>query len=59
MCFFLQTGAVSAVEYPLNGNQKLTIMRTIEKMIGDALQDPVDIAPFMQAMVLGRYTDLA
>jgi hypothetical protein len=33
-------------------------MRNIEKMIGEAIGDPAEIAPFMQTMVLGRYTDL-
>jgi hypothetical protein len=56
---FLQTSAVTTIEYPLSGSQKLTIMRNVEKMIGEALKDPAEIAPFMQAMVLGRYTDLA
>ncbi len=55
---FFQTGPVSGIEYPLTGSQKLTIMRNIEKMIGEALKDPADIAPFMQTMVLGRYTEL-
>ena len=50
---------MTSIEYPLSGSQKLTIMRNVEKMIGEALKDPAEIAPFMQAMVLGRYTDLA
>ena len=55
--FYFQTGPVSGIEYPLTGSQKLTIMRNIEKMIGEALKEPADIAPFMQTMVLGRYTE--
>ena len=57
--FIFQAAAVTSIEYPLSGSQKLTIMRNVEKMIGEALKDPAEIAPFMQAMVLGRYTDLA
>lgn len=57
--FWYKTGIVDKIEYPLPGSHKLTIMRNIEKMIGEALRDPTEIAPFMQTMVLGRYTDLA
>ncbi len=58
MIYFFQTGPATGIEYPLSGSQKLTIMRNIEKMIGEAIRDPAEIAPFMQTMVLGRYTDL-
>lgn len=45
-----------SITYPLNTSQKIAIMRNIEKMITDALGDIEEVAPFMQTMVLGRYT---
>ena len=57
--FLIQTGSTTGIVYPLSGSQKLTILRNVEKMIGEAVGDPAEVAEFMQTMVLGRYTDLA
>ncbi|CAC5402198.1 HIF1AN [Mytilus coruscus] len=44
------------VTYPLNAHQKVAMMRNIEKMIAQALNNPDEVPEFMQNMVLGRYT---
>lgn len=35
----------------------MAIMRNIEKMLVDVLQDPNDVSPLLRAIVLGRYTE--
>ncbi|XP_064614715.1 hypoxia-inducible factor 1-alpha inhibitor-like [Liolophura sinensis] len=53
--FWYKGGATTKVEYPLKPQQKVAVMRNIEKMITEALNDHQEVAPFMQTMVLGRY----
>lgn len=54
--FWYKGGPVS-VSYPLKGHQKVAVMRNVEKMLLDVLQDTKEIPPLLRAMVLGRYTE--
>ncbi|KAK3579440.1 hypothetical protein CHS0354_028240 [Potamilus streckersoni] len=54
--FWYKAGPTEKVQYPLKAHQRVAMTRNIEKMIIQALNDPTEVAPFMQAMVLGRYT---
>lgn len=54
--FWYKGGPVS-VSYPLKGHQKVAVMRNVEKMLLDVLQDTKEIPPLLCAMVLGRYTE--
>lgn len=54
---FFQVGPVGDIKYPLKGHQKVAIMRNIEKMVHDVLQDPKEVGPLLRALVLGRYTE--
>ncbi|ELU06865.1 hypothetical protein CAPTEDRAFT_183371 [Capitella teleta] len=54
--FWYKAPPVGKVEYPLKPQQKVAMMRNIEKMITEALNDQHEVAPFMRNMVLGRYT---
>ncbi|KAH9488363.1 Hypoxia-inducible factor 1-alpha inhibitor [Bulinus truncatus] len=54
--FWYKAAPTVKVVYPLTAGQKVAIMRNIEKMIAEALNDNESMSPFMQAMVLGRYT---
>ncbi|KAF4519900.1 hypothetical protein B566_EDAN008276 [Ephemera danica] len=44
------------ISYPLLGHQKIAIMRNVEKMLAEALQDQKEVGPLLRALVLGRYT---
>lgn len=55
--FFLQAGPTGQIVYPLKDHQKVAIMRNVEKMLVEALQDPNEVGPLLRALVLGRYTD--
>lgn len=54
---FLQGGPNGTITYPLKDHQKVAIMRNIEKMLVDVLQEPKEVAPLLRAIVLGRYTE--
>lgn len=54
---FVQAGPNINITYPLKDHQKVAIMRNIEKMLQEVLQDPKEIGPLLRAMVLGRYTE--
>lgn len=54
---FLQAGPTGQIVYPLKDHQKVAIMRNVEKMLVEALQDPHEVGPLLRALVLGRYTD--
>lgn len=47
----------NSIIYPLKAHQKVAVMRNIEKMLLDVLQDPKEIPPLLRAMVLGRFTE--
>ncbi|XP_013385380.1 hypoxia-inducible factor 1-alpha inhibitor-like [Lingula anatina] len=54
--FWYKSGPTGKIEYPLKPQQKMAMMRNIEKMITEALNSSEEVPPFMQNMVLGRYT---
>lgn len=43
------------ITFPLNWQQKTTMTRNVEKMLGEALGTPSEIGPFLNALVSGRY----
>lgn len=55
--FWYKAGPTGQISYPLKDHQKVAIMRNIEKMLLEALQDPAEVGPLMRALVLGRYTE--
>lgn len=55
--FWYKAGPIGNVVYPLSPQQKVSMMRNLEKMIHQALNNTDEIPEFMQNMVLGRYTD--
>ncbi|XP_041364031.1 hypoxia-inducible factor 1-alpha inhibitor-like [Gigantopelta aegis] len=54
--FWYKAGPVEKIVYPLTSQQKVSMMRNIEKMITDALNNTAEVAPFFQNLVVGRYT---
>uniref|UniRef100_A0A6P7F307 Hypoxia-inducible factor 1-alpha inhibitor n=1 Tax=Diabrotica virgifera virgifera TaxID=50390 RepID=A0A6P7F307_DIAVI len=54
---FWYKGGPTNLEYPLQDHQKVSIMRNVEKMLLEVLQDPNEVGPLLRTMVLGRYTD--
>ncbi|XP_033643866.1 hypoxia-inducible factor 1-alpha inhibitor-like [Asterias rubens] len=56
--FWYKTTPISkTISYPLSAQQKVCIMRNIEKMLGDALKDPEEIGSLLHTLVQGRYED--
>ncbi|KDR18274.1 hypoxia-inducible factor 1-alpha inhibitor-like [Zootermopsis nevadensis] len=55
--FWYKAGPTGQIVYPLKDHQKVAIMRNVEKMLVEALQDPHEVGPLLRALVLGRYTD--
>nr|CAD7588920.1 unnamed protein product [Timema genevievae] len=55
--FWYKAGPTGQVEYPLKEYQKVAIMRNVEKMLVEALQDPQEVGPLLRSLVLGRYTE--
>lgn len=53
----LKAGPTGQISYPLKDHQKVAIMRNIEKMLLEALQDSREVGPLLRALVLGRYTE--
>ncbi|XP_014677092.1 PREDICTED: hypoxia-inducible factor 1-alpha inhibitor-like [Priapulus caudatus] len=53
--FWYKGGTVDKIEYPLSIQQKVAIMRNIEKMLLEALHDPDQMAPLLCDIVKGRY----
>lgn len=53
----MQAGPTGQIVYPLKDHQKVAIMRNVEKMLLEALQDPHEVGPLLRALVLGRYTE--
>ncbi|XP_071455376.1 hypoxia-inducible factor 1-alpha inhibitor-like [Hetaerina americana] len=54
--FWYKAGPMGQITYPLKGHQKVAIMRNVEKMLLEALQDSNQVGPLLRALVLGRYT---
>ncbi|KAK7112810.1 hypoxia-inducible factor 1-alpha inhibitor-like [Littorina saxatilis] len=54
--FWYKSGPTEKIVYPLKPHQKVAMMRNIEKMITEALNNPEEVPPLLQDMVLGRYT---
>lgn len=54
--FWYKSAPTGNIEYPLKPQQKVAMMRNIEKMITEALNNHEEVAPFMRDLVLGRYT---
>lgn len=54
--FWYKSGAVGKIDYPLRPEQKVAILRNVEKMLVEALQNPEEVGPLLRALVLGRYT---
>ena len=50
-----QAGPVGEVKYPIKGYQKVAIMRNVEKMLAEAMQDPEEVGPLLKTMVEGRF----
>ncbi|XP_014292816.1 hypoxia-inducible factor 1-alpha inhibitor [Halyomorpha halys] len=55
--FWYKAGPTGDIIYPLQGHQKLAIMRNVEKMLNEALKDPEEVGSLLRAIVLGRYTE--
>lgn len=53
--FWYKAGPVGQVEYPIKGYQKVAIMRNVEKMLAEAMQDPEEVGTLLKTMVLGRF----
>ncbi|PFX14346.1 hypoxia-inducible factor 1-alpha inhibitor-like [Stylophora pistillata] len=47
----------SQISYPLTSQQKVAVMRNIERMLGEALGDQNQIGPLLNCIVNGRYTE--
>lgn len=47
----------SQIDYPLTAQQKVAVMRNIERMLGEALGDHRQIGPLLNCIVNGRYTE--
>jgi len=56
LTFWYKSAPTGNIEYPLKSYQKVAMMRNIEKMICEALNNNEEVDPLMQNMVLGRYT---
>ncbi|XP_046989276.1 hypoxia-inducible factor 1-alpha inhibitor-like [Schistocerca americana] len=55
--FWFKAGPTGQITYPLKGHQKVAVMRNVEKMLIEALQNTQEVGPLLRALVLGRYTD--
>lgn len=55
--FWYKAAAVGQIVRPLKPHQKMAIMRNIEKMVLEALGSEDEVVPFMETMVLGRYSE--
>lgn len=55
--FWYKAGPTGEIIYPLQGHQKLAIMRNVEKMLCEALKDHEEVGHLLRALVLGRYTE--
>lgn len=54
--FWYKTSPTSTL-YPLKDHQKVSIMRNIEKMLLEVLQDPKEVGPMLKRIVNGRFDD--
>ncbi|XP_076317986.1 hypoxia-inducible factor 1-alpha inhibitor-like [Tachypleus tridentatus] len=54
--FWYKSGPSGKITYPLQGFQKMAVMRNIEKMLVETLKDVNEVGPLLQALVEGRYT---
>ncbi|CAG9854482.1 unnamed protein product [Phyllotreta striolata] len=54
--FWYKAGPTN-LEYPLQDHQKVSIMRNVEKMLLEVLQEPKEVGPLLRTMVLGRYSE--
>nr|CAI5821854.1 unnamed protein product [Callosobruchus analis] len=55
---FWYKGGPSCLEYPLKDHQKVSIMRNVEKMLLEVLQDPKEVGPLLRTILMGRYVDV-
>ncbi|XP_072050886.1 hypoxia-inducible factor 1-alpha inhibitor-like [Amphiura filiformis] len=54
--FWYKTGTLpKQIPYPLSSQQKVSIMRNIEKMLSECLRNPEEIGPLLHMMTDGRY----
>ncbi|KAG1659181.1 Hypoxia-inducible factor 1-alpha inhibitor [Nymphon striatum] len=54
--FWYKSSVKSKIEYPLSGQQKVAIMRNVEKILLDALESPKEVSQLLQTLVSGRFT---
>lgn len=56
--FWFKAGPTpNQITHPLTAQQKVAVMRNIERMLGEALGDHREIGPLLNCIVSGRYTD--
>lgn len=55
--FWFRARPTGQITYPLRDDQKMAIIRNIEKMLVEALKEPEEVGPMLRALVLGRYID--
>jgi len=51
----MQAGTNPPIEYPLKARQKVAILRNVEKMLLEALQDQDDLKTVLHWLVDGRF----
>lgn len=54
--FWYKAAAAEQIVRPFKPQQKMVIMRNIEKMVLEALGAEEELIPFMESLVLGRYS---
>ncbi|KAK6169076.1 hypothetical protein SNE40_020197 [Patella caerulea] len=54
--FWYKSGSDEKISYPLKPQQKVAMMRNIEKMVTSAINNHEEVPHLMRTMVLGRYT---
>lgn len=54
--FWYKAGSNRDISFPLEPRLKLAVMRNVEKMLSEALQDPAEVGPLLRSLVMGRYT---
>ncbi|KXJ08276.1 hypoxia-inducible factor 1-alpha inhibitor [Exaiptasia diaphana] len=45
------------ISYPLSAQQKMAIMRNIERMLGEALGNHTEVGPLLNTIIKGRYDE--
>ncbi|ESO87419.1 hypothetical protein LOTGIDRAFT_220114 [Lottia gigantea] len=54
--FWYKSGTEEKIVYPLKPQQKVAMMRNIEKMVTSAINNHEEVPHLLKTMVLGRYT---